>query len=65
MAYSVSRRTREFGVRLALGCEHGDVLRMVLGQGLRTILVGVVTRDSGIAGADPDVGVDVIRRDRH
>jgi len=42
MAYSVSRRTREFGVRIALGATSGSVLRMVLGQGMRTILVGVL-----------------------
>jgi ABC-type antimicrobial peptide transport system permease subunit len=48
MAYSVSRRTREFGVRIALGATSGNVLRMVLGQGLRTIVVGVVI---GIAGS--------------
>jgi putative ABC transport system permease protein len=48
MAYSVSRRTREFGVRVALGATSGDVLRMVLGQGLRTILIGVAI---GIAGS--------------
>ena len=41
MAYSVSRRTREFGARVALGACSGDVLRMVLSQGLRTIVVGV------------------------
>jgi ABC-type antimicrobial peptide transport system permease subunit len=48
MAYSVSRRTREFGLRIALGATTGDVLRMVLGQGMRTILIGVAI---GIAGS--------------
>ena len=48
MAYSVSRRTREIGVRVALGASSGDVLRMILEQGLRTILIGVAI---GIAGS--------------
>jgi putative ABC transport system permease protein len=48
MAYSVSRRTREIGVRVALGATTGDVLTMVLSQGLRTICIGVAI---GIAGA--------------
>ncbi len=48
MAYSVSRRTREIGVRVALGAGSGDVLRMILSQGLRTIFVGVAI---GIVGA--------------
>jgi putative ABC transport system permease protein len=41
MAYSVSRRTREIGVRVALGAATGDVMRMIVGQGLRTICIGV------------------------
>jgi ABC-type antimicrobial peptide transport system permease subunit len=48
MAHSVNRRTREIGMRVALGASSGDVIRMVLGQGLRTILIGVAI---GIAGA--------------
>jgi putative ABC transport system permease protein len=48
MAYSVSRRTREIGVRVALGARSRDVLTMVLGQGLRTILIGTVI---GFAGS--------------
>ncbi len=48
MAYSVNRRTREIGVRVALGASTGHVLRMVLGEGLRTICIGVAI---GIAGA--------------
>jgi putative ABC transport system permease protein len=48
MAYSVSRRTREIGVRIALGAKSADVLKMILSQGARTILIGVAI---GIAGA--------------
>jgi predicted permease len=48
MAYSVSRRTREIGVRIALGAGSANVLRMILGQGLRTIFIGVAI---GIVGS--------------
>jgi putative ABC transport system permease protein len=48
MAYSVSRRTREIGVRVALGAGSREVLGMILGQGLRTIFIGVAI---GIAGS--------------
>jgi len=47
-SYSVSRRTQEFGVRMALGANPGDVLRLALGQVLWAIAIGVVL---GIAGS--------------
>lgn len=48
VAYSAGQRTQEFGIRMALGAQSGDVLRMVLGQGLRLALAGVAI---GIAAA--------------
>ena len=38
LTFSVTQRTKEFGVRLALGAEEGQVLRMVLGEGVRLVL---------------------------
>jgi len=48
MAYSVAQRTHEIGIRMALGAERRDVLKMILRQGMVLTLLGVVL---GLAGA--------------
>lgn len=47
MAYAVEARTREIGIRMALGARPGDVLRMVVGRGLWLTLIGIAL---GLAG---------------
>ena len=42
VAYAAARRTREFGIRMALGARTGDVLRLVLGEGLKLTAAGVL-----------------------
>ena len=48
ISYTVSRRTQEIGVRVALGATRGSIIRMVMSEGLWLVLVGV---GLGIAGA--------------
>jgi putative ABC transport system permease protein len=49
LSYVVSRRSREIGVRVALGAGRGTVLRMVLGDGVRLTLVGILIGAAGSA----------------
>jgi ABC-type antimicrobial peptide transport system permease subunit len=42
IAYDASRRTREVGIRIALGADRGSVLRLILWDGLKLVLVGLV-----------------------
>ena len=43
VSYSVARRTRDFGVRMAIGADRVSVLKMVLGQGLVLSALGIAT----------------------
>jgi putative ABC transport system permease protein len=48
MAYSFSQRTHEVGIRIALGAQRLDILRMALGEGMRLVVIGLA---SGLVGA--------------
>ena len=53
LSFSVAQRTQEFGVRMALGAEPGDVRSMMVGQGLRLAAVGVAFGLAGAVARDP------------
>jgi ABC-type antimicrobial peptide transport system permease subunit len=48
MAYSVSQRKQEIGIRMSLGAGKSEILNMIIGQGIKLVLIGVAI---GLAGA--------------
>jgi putative ABC transport system permease protein len=48
LSYSVAQRSHEFGIRMALGAAKGDILRLIVAQGFRLVLAGIIV---GMAGA--------------
>jgi putative ABC transport system permease protein len=48
MAYSVTQRTHEIGIRVALGAQSSQVIKLIIGRGMSLVLVGVMI---GLAGA--------------
>jgi len=66
VAFMVGRRTQEIGVRIALGAQRGQILRMVLGNGISLALVGLLVGTVGAFFATPLMGgvlMDVNPRD--
>jgi hypothetical protein len=59
-AYATRQRTHEIGVRIALGAKRGDILRLVLRQGLRMTFIGQVCRAQRVTGRDTSASHPVV-----
>ena len=64
MSYSVAQRTREIGIRMALGAQRSDVLKMTVGQGLKLVLIGVAIGVVSRLRPDARHGEPAFRRQR-
>jgi ABC-type antimicrobial peptide transport system permease subunit len=56
MAYAVSQRTQEMGIRLALGASPGSLLNMIVGQGMKLTIIGLVIGLTIALGAFGSIG---------